>query len=1612
MANVSISELIRDIQGLKAPIAESITEFEKLQSMMTANSRDVDLLSKKIVELQNGLGNMSAKDVERVNREIVDLQKQVGDKAKETSEIVVKSIDALPAYIKECVKLIESESGKGAEAMQKAFETASKNINESFKKLNIPKDRVDDIYGAAGVGGNVTATLGASTIQMLNGKDVDVMATYGKLQEIEERRIENQRRLNELQSQSFELTKEELAMNEHLDRLGNALNQVFNTSGDNKKNELEEQKKILTEFEDELKRATAEWNAFQSQSFQRQVDPSIMQQRQEELERYKKAIEDQKEAVRSLQEEYNKQQTVSGIMDKISIGDLKAKTEGLKELKRIYMSLSDDMRKSDEVGGAILRNIQILNGETRSMNAELGKSVTVTGEMNTSGMRIRTMLINLKQEIMQNTQTLNGYDAEIASLTEKMKQMEGDGKINTEEYTNAAKSVDELKRKRSELSDTTADLILKTADYQRLMSGTNAMIKNLSDPNLAMNAMVGTLNQVVQVGTAARSVMTLFGIKNEEVAKGIMKIQALQSIANTTQRLSNDLLSKNGSLHKVHYLALKMRMLYKKQLNIEEKKGVVATTADTAATATNTVATNTASAANVGLAGTIRAVGAAMKAVPVIGWILAAVAAVGTLAGLIVSLNSEERKMTVAEKDRIKIREKERETNIAVQKEMENESTRLSYNILRMRETKEGTEEWRVVVSEVAKQLGVSEEYIIKNKEKVEELAAAWNSMKEQQMLADKYVEAAAEARIQAEDEIMKMNSTVRKERKEGSKEIEGLTNSEQRQYKRLANAREEQEKRIAHLKEQLIHVEQAATKAASENESKMHQRNANNIKQTLLMVENNMSRTQSQIDVLNGKVRNNAQKMSDEYIKQAQEAEEAAKQAKERVDAEAYAAKEMQRQNLAYETRANAEVEVVKSLTLGNMQMDANVEKLGRLNKGSGEYNKTIKTIASDLGVNDEWLKSNIDKVGDLAEAWKKVKMAEAMSGKYLESAAEESVKMESLRIMAISNISGEALNELMNDNAFLTAKAREDIKAINAEYVKASSERKLTDAERELYMKRMDNILAESKKRQDDYTSSMKNLANEEMEKVSEESKALAEAQKHNKQTMTSAINARKEIENIQVELERLRTEGQPDNYLKKSAALDKWYNEQQVKFRKHNDVLVELEKLYNAKKAKIDEDEKKRYEKVLNDNYKLIRRMKLESEKETIKLNFEIDSDGINRDLTLTEKEKTDKLVALRQQYVEKMKRIEEERGAIEIEALKKEFEEKTNYLNLTSDEEKNSNTEYLSWKELYDEKIKKQEQDTQNALLKIETDGTNAINDMKAKSLTEGFEKKQEDEHVQRTIERGGRQLESVEQQYEDMRAVQEQIMFYQQHTYEELGMTAEEYYMKLDTLEAERLTKARAVAEEERKIRMDNIRSVTDSMATLGNAMAGFVEDEVARVKVEQMIALAQVAINQGLAISEAIRAIMEAKDMGNSTAVIAQKAIAIGAAVATITAQMISTIQTINQATANVSAYAEGTEHHKGGDAIVGEGGKPELVIARNRKFLIEKPTLIKDLPVGSQVIPLDGRDGGVDLSNIERGLDMLNGRSMVRIDVGRNVYSYIVGGASKARVLNKQFIH
>lgn len=62
-----------------------------------------------------------------------------------------------------------------------------------------------------------------------------------------------------------------------------------------------------------------------------------------------------------------------------------------------------------------------------------------------------------------------------------------------------------------------------------------------------------------------------------------------------------------------------------------------------------------------------------------------------------------------------------------------------------------------------------------------------------------------------------------------------------------------------------------------------------------------------------------------------------------------------------------------------------------------------------------------------------------------------------------------------------------------------------------------------------------------------------------------------------------------------------------------------------------------------------------------------------------------------------------------------------------------------------------------------------------------------------------------------------------------------------------------------------------------------------------------------------------------------------------------------------------IPKYAKGTDNHKGGPAIVGDGGVPELVIFGDRTWISpDKPTLV-DLPAGAMVIPkVDGVDSNI----------------------------------------------
>ena len=153
-------------------------------------------------------------------------------------------------------------------------------------------------------------------------------------------------------------------------------------------------------------------------------------------------------------------------------------------------------------------------------------------------------------------------------------------------------------------------------------------------------------------------------------------------------------------------------------------------------------------------------------------------------------------------------------------------------------------------------------------------------------------------------------------------------------------------------------------------------------------------------------------------------------------------------------------------------------------------------------------------------------------------------------------------------------------------------------------------------------------------------------------------------------------------------------------------------------------------------------------------------------------------------------------------------------------------------------------------------------------------------------------------------------------------------------------------------------------------------------------------------VNEGLAIAEAIN------DKGDPYT----KAFRITANVSAITAAMVTATAAFQKASAAMP-YAEGTDFHKGGAALIGEAGEPEIVMIKNRDpFIIDKPTLIKDFPVGAKVIPMHKMDNTMSLTETNELLKAIKNKATVSVNVSDELTTYIQSKLNITKVIGGYF--
>lgn len=407
-----------------------------------------------------------------------------------------------------------------------------------------------------------------------------------------------------------------------------------------------------------------------------------------------------------------------------------------------------DMKKTEDAIKNLIESEIQLSGQYDEQYDKL-KELNAQRDKMASGSADETLKAKLRETTI-----------ELGNLLMKYREMSAAEQASAEGQALKMK-IDELTQKAGALRDTMDDV--------------NSTIKNTASDTGNLDAAVGGINLMAASFGAVQGSMALFGEDSEELAVVMTKLQGVLALTNSLTVIQNQLQKESA-------LRMKLSTLWTKMKTAAMKQSATATASGTAATTAFAAGENVATASSVGLVGGIKAVGVAIKSIPVIGWILAAISALVTLITLIVQANDEEERGDYLEQQRIKNQQLLNEARSEGVRSVQQDIVEMQRNITTIDKAKKGTREWTDAVDSTAKKLGVSRDWLIKNIDKVKDLATVWMQVAKSQAIADEYAKRLAETRadqLAVETEIRRINGLSyddREEALENLKEEYGVT--------------------------------------------------------------------------------------------------------------------------------------------------------------------------------------------------------------------------------------------------------------------------------------------------------------------------------------------------------------------------------------------------------------------------------------------------------------------------------------------------------------------------------------------------------------------------------------------------------------------------------------------------------------------------------------------------------------------------------------------------------------------------------------------------------------------------------------------------------------------
>lgn len=390
-----------------------------------------------------------------------------------------------------------------------------------------------------------------------------------------------------------------------------------------------------------------------------------------------------------------------------------------------FASLSDQIKFQKDIIDGLEKDLKVL--EEAYKNAAPGKEwADAVGKFNAAKAELQGEKKALEEMEAQANKTANSQVSmrtRMREVKEELIALESAGKRGTEEYR-------KLQEEAGRLQDAYGDA--------------SAQMRIMAHDQRGMQGIISGLTGVSAAFSAASGVVGLFTKDNEKLQQAMLRVQSLMSITVGLQQIQQTL-NKDSAFRLVIINGLK------DYWTKATEKATAAMVAEAAATKAAGAAANTS-------AGFFRTLGVALKSLSA-GAITAILAALTAIVVIVAKLVKGEKQISGELKRQQEFIKGVRDARVEAQKATLKEATAMEQSVARLSKLKSGTKEYERTVKEIAEKLGVQYDWLVKNTDKVGDLAKAWRDVKIAQAMGDAYLNKAAGVKTDTLEAIAKLQN-------------------------------------------------------------------------------------------------------------------------------------------------------------------------------------------------------------------------------------------------------------------------------------------------------------------------------------------------------------------------------------------------------------------------------------------------------------------------------------------------------------------------------------------------------------------------------------------------------------------------------------------------------------------------------------------------------------------------------------------------------------------------------------------------------------------------------------------------------------------------------------